>query len=153
MNKCRYISMLERWFDGESVEEDIRGHVEACSSCAAHLKQLQALRDAAQGVPRDEIASAQFLAFMAGIREGVTAPEPVRRPVWRLGWMAAAVLVLTFSLFWTVSGGPDAYEATVVESCSSDLEGATVSAYASDDGVMTVAVMVSVDEDSWGDDR
>ena len=145
MDKCRFAKDLERWFDGESVDpEPIKGHLAECSICSAHLAQLEAVRQGVSALSHhEEIRDAQFPSFMTGIRESVE--RPVRwRAVWAFVSVAAAALIVAASVLFIVTNGPRTVNA--VESCSTELEGATVSSYASGNGVTTVWVNLAPDD-------
>jgi len=150
MKKCRWIPNVERWFDKESVASDVRGHIESCPVCARHLDQLCAFRQAAHAARGAEIGDAQFPAFMAGIRERVETPAPTRRRGWRVAWVTMAALLVASAAFLVMTDGTRTVEATVVESYSSELEGAIVTTYASDTGVTTLLVQVSQDDETEG---
>jgi len=153
MAKCRYTKGggrdpavdIERWFDGESADpEPIKRHVAECASCSAHLAQLETVRKGVSALSRhEEIRDAQLPAFMTGIREGVE--RPVRwRGVWAFVSIAAAALIVAASVLFIITNGPRTVNA--VESCSTELEGATVSSYASGNGVTTVWVNLAPDD-------
>jgi len=147
MAKCGFTREVERWFDGEPVEpEPIKRHLTECASCAAYLAQLETLRHGVSASLRHEaIHETQFPAFMSGIRE--KAGQPIRwRGIWALASVAAAALIVAASVLFVVSDGPSTVDAVVIESCSTEIEGATVSSYASEDGVATVWVDLAPDD-------
>ena len=150
MDNCRRIRELERCFDGEADQTDeLMRHVDACSACAAHLEELRRFRNGVGAVrSRQEIRDPQFPAFMDGIRERI---EPVRRRhggIWALVSVTAAALIVAISAFLVITdGAQEKVEATVrVESCSTELEGASVTSYASESGVTTVWVTLAQDD-------
>ena len=149
MDKCRWINAVERWFDGETSDaEPVMAHVAACPVCAAHLAQLQTLRrGVAALVTHEEIADAQFPAFVTGIRQGLERP-PYYRRFWTFASVTAAALIVAVSALLMFTGGSKTVDATVVESCSTEVAGATVTSYASENGVTTVRVEMSQD-DLW----
>ena len=152
MAKCRRIREVEQWFDGElEGTGELERHVDGCPECAAHLEELRRFRTgvAATGAP-EAIRDAQFPAFMEGIRERVEYRPFWRGRLWALASVTAAALIVAVSAFLVLTdGSPERVEATVVESCSTDLEGATVTSYASETGVTTVWVRTMSQEDVW----
>ncbi|HRI86958.1 MAG TPA: hypothetical protein PK869_01770 [Candidatus Hydrogenedentes bacterium] len=109
----------------------------------AYIADLQYLRDAARAIPAaPEISDAQFSAFMRGIREGVDATPAPRRGFWAALSLVAAALVVAVSLFVIFETNnivqPPAVGASVVESASSDISGATVTSGTSEDGSAVV---------------
>ena len=152
MNKCRWLSRVEQWFDANMPEEhETARHVESCAVCRDELRLLRALRHGAQQTARREtIGDGQFPAFMAGVREGIEAPETAWR--WNRAWafasVAAAALITAGSVFAVFSGEPAPVEGTVVESWSTDLEDAEIRQYSSENGTQTVWVSVAR-EDMW----
>ena len=156
MAKCKWMSEIERHFDGQSLRTaEVVQHLATCSSCAAYQKQLEGLRRGVKAsVQQEEIRDAQFTAFMDGIRESVTAQANVavapRRRWWAWMSLTAAALLVSVATFVVLTNGqkPVDATATVVESCTTDLEGGAVTSYKSDAGVTTVWVTVTKD-DVW----
>ena len=143
MAECRWIRKVERWFDGESAESRaVERHVTACDVCAAHLTRLRTIRKTVETVAaRETIGDPQFPAFMDGIRGRVERPVRRRhRGFWALASLSAAALIVAVVTFTMLTGGPQEALATEVESCSTELEGATVGSYSSEDGTATVWV-------------
>lgn len=138
MHKCRWTRQVERWFDGESRQpRDVAQHIDGCPACQAYARRLELFRAGAQAVAvRQEIASPQFPAFLEGIREGIEQPRRRHTGVWALASLMAASLIVAISLFAVFTGGPDPVgaEHTVVESASTEMEGATVEMQNSTDG-------------------
>lgn len=130
MRECRWSERVERWFDGESSEPDtIAQHVSECPACATAVKRLSLFRQGVKAVAvRQEIAPTQLPAFVEGIREGIERPARRRTGLWALLSLSAASLIVAVSLFAVFTGGPDPVVAqhTVVESASTEVEGATV---------------------------
>ncbi len=151
MADCKWKSNVEAWFDGNA--EDTRGieqHVQNCPRCREHLKQLEFIRKNIREMAQSaHIADARFPAFIEGIRSGIT---PDRR--WYRGGIramvsvAAAALIVAGSVFLLLNDGAPGAEAVVVESVSTELEGATVRQYESDNGTTTVWVYMPED-DVW----
>jgi len=148
MRNCRWTKDIERWFDGEGPDGDrVQRHVDECAACAAHLAQLRTLREGgATAARREEIQDPQFPAFFDGIREAVEAPRRRRGGLWALASVSAAALVVAVSLFVMLDGGPQPGAATVIESYSTDLEGATITTSDSENGVPTVWITVTQDD-------
>ena len=155
MAKCKWILEIERYFDGQSSQtEEVTQHLNVCPSCAAFHKQLETMRQGVQiSVQHETIRDAQFNAFMDGIREGVAARASVTVPPRRRWWawmsLTAAALIVSVATFVVLTNGqkPVDATATVVESCTTDLEGGSVTSYKSE-GVTTVWVTVTKD-DVW----
>ena len=142
MSNCHYTKKVEAYFDGVAHHEDsVREHLAQCPACTAHRARLETLRAGVRAVAqRQDIGDAQFPAFMAGIQEGMA--RRTRRP---REWLAAASLtlaamVIAYATFVTFTGTAAPVKATEVISTSTDLEGATVNWYDSDEGVTTVWV-------------
>lgn len=140
MFECRWTYAVERWFDGEHPEpETVERHVQSCAACAEQWAALRALRSGAHAAAsRQEIRDPQLQAFLSGIREGIEAPRRSYRGLWALASVAAAALIVAAAVVVIFSGGPGKVDATVVESVSSDIKGATVESYSSKNGVTTV---------------
>jgi len=152
MDACRWMKQIEAYADGESGEQAqaIEAHVGACRICADYLAQLRRIRDGVSAVARREtIQDAQFPAFMRGIREGIELPAPAyRRGAFAILSFGMAALIVAVAAFAVLSGGPAPVKATEVESAYTDLEGATLNTYNSEDGVTTIWVTVGKD-DVW----
>lgn len=142
MHECRWMRRVERWFDGESREpEAIKRHIEECAACRTTLRSLERFRAGVQAVSvRQEIAPAQFPAFLEGIRERIDVPARRHTGIWAVASLMAASLIVAVSLFAVFTGGPDPVgaEHTVVESASTEVEGATVETQNSTDGTRAI---------------
>lgn len=143
MIKCGWTRQVERLFDGESTGlERVKAHVASCPACAGTLRRLTVLREGVSVVAaREEIGAAQFPAFMAGIREQIEAPAPRRTGMWAVLSLTAAALIAALSIFAVASGGPAPVvaEHTVVESATTEIEGAIVEKQnSSDHGPATI---------------
>lgn len=149
MFECRWTYDVERWFDGEHPEPDrVRGHVETCTACAERLTRMQEMRTGLQSVAKhQEIAEPQLNAFIEGIRERVESPGRSYRGIWALASLTAAALIAAIAAFTVLTNGPGTVDATVVESCYSEIQGATVESYSSKDGVTTVWLKVPAAQD------
>ena len=142
MNGCKFLTRVERWFDGELVEaEAVERHLSDCLACRQHLAFLEKTRAGVGAVTEPaEISDAQMPAFLEGIREEV-ARRPKRRHtgLLALASVACAALISTASVLYLVSGQPTVAQAdTVVESHDTEIEGATTEVHYSDDGTATV---------------
>jgi len=149
MFRCRWTRDIERWFDNEHPEPDrVRKHTETCPACAQRLERLQGMRTGVQAAAKqDEIAEPQFASFMQGIRDAIETPKGRHRGIWALASLTAAALIVAIAAFMVFTNGPSTVEATVVESCSSEIQGAVVESYSSENGVTTVWLKFPADED------
>lgn len=152
MNRCKWVSQVERWFDGETATDgpaDVSAHVSACRVCSARVSELRRLRAGAAAVVRhEEIGDGQFASFMTGVRDGL-APRPRGwGRFWAVASLTAAALIAAISTFVIITDQPETVDATVVESVTTDLEGATVQTYEDEEGDTTIAVTMSKD-DIW----
>lgn len=151
MFECRWRPRIERWFDGQSSDTaDVERHVGECAECARFLSSLRLMRTHVEASSKQhEIRDAQFAAFMDGIRERVETPvRGHHRGLWAALSLTAAALIVALSTFFMFTGGLGKAKATVVESASSELEGAQIKTYDSGDGVTTVWITVAKD-DVW----
>lgn len=152
MSKCRWTRQVEPWLDGQLPPDDaaaVAAHLAGCPACSSQAEGLRRLHEAAgAAVRREEIGDAQFSAFMAGVRDGVTMPVRRWRRFWAVASLTAAALIAALSTFIIMADGPEKVDATVVESATTELQGATVSTYADEDGDTTIVVTVGKD-DIW----
>ncbi len=151
MSRCKWSEKVERWFDGETtpqVAAEVSGHVAGCLECARQVASLKQMRNMAVAVRREEIGEGQFAAFMSGVREGAQAPRRGWGRFWALASVTAAALIAAVSTFVIISDEPQTVDATVVESVTTDLQGATVETYEDAEGDTTIAVTMSKD-DIW----
>ena len=156
MRECRWIGKVEAYFDGETGQPpaEVLEHLGTCPACAAYHEALGAIRSgvlASNQVP--EITDAQFGYFLDGVRSGISAQVPRRRPVWAMFSLAAAAVLIALAAFlvFTDFNGPGrAVEATVVESAYSELQGATVDVELEQDGGATVWVNNAPDDIWYG---
>ena len=147
MRNCERNTEVERWFDGHSAQ-DMAEHVTACPSCRQQLAQLETIRRGVGAVAeREEVRDAQFAAFYAGIEDRLTGVARPHRGLWALASVTAAALLVALSLF-LIAGGMDSepVEATVIESYETELEGASITTYESENGVTTVWVTMTRDD-------
>lgn len=151
MNTCRWIKETQRWCDGEAVDtEAVERHVAECAVCASHAEAIRVMRGGVQAAATREIISdAQFPAFMEGIREHIRPDRPLRRG-WRAltSLSATAALVVALIGFFLLTGGPQDVQAVEIELYETELEGATVTSYYSEDGTATVWVTMPEEESS-----
>jgi hypothetical protein len=142
---------LEAWFDGhlpaDAVQEDA-----LTPDLKAHLALLRSLRGGVEAAHESrEISDAQLPAFLAGIREQAQGePVAARWPgLWAYASVATAAVVVALSALFVVVGGPEEVKAqSEVQTYSSELEGATIDAYTSDNG--TAVVWINAPEaDVW----
>lgn len=156
MRECRWTYRVGAHFDGEAqhAAPKVLDHLKRCAACAAYFNALHALRSgAAASAHAPEISDAQFNAFLDGVREGLAAPAPRKRPVWAMFSLAAAAIAIALATFLIVTdfNGPSRnVEATVVESAYSELQGATVDVQVEQDGGATVWVNNAPDDIWYG---
>jgi anti-sigma factor RsiW len=146
MSKCRWTRQIEKWFDGEEAGKsgDIEKHLASCPHCTSYLRSLRTLRERVRLVSRrEEIQDAQFPAFMHGIRERLEAPPRRSAGMWAAVSLVTASIIVASATLLIMTGGPQSVKATVVESYSTDLEGATVDTYSTEDGTAVVWVNVT----------
>lgn len=142
---------IEARFDGEVPE--INDAALTDPEAAQYLQHLELMRQGAQDAALHQpIEDAQFSAFMSGVRDGIEMAEQTRYRGW-MAWaslasLSAAALLIAFSFFWAVSPPQAAVNATVIESATTDIEGAVVDVYDSEYGVTTVWVNTTKD-DVW----
>ena len=145
------IQTLEAWFDGQLPPEAIQEET-LSPELKGHLAMLRALRGGAQAVPKPhEIADAQLPLFLEGIRERAKGePVAARWPgLWAYASFATAAVVIAMSTMFIVAGGPVEVAAqSEVQTYSSEIEGAEIDAYTSDNG--TAVVWINAPEaDVW----
>jgi hypothetical protein len=134
---------IARQFDCDGMEA--LSNIDLTQDEREYLSTLQRLRDGVQdmrAVP--EITDAQFSAFMDGIREGIEARPSGYRGLWAAVSMVTAAIVIAFSLFavldtFHLRGKLPAVQAEV-EKATTEIQGATVNSYTSDDGTAVVWV-------------
>ncbi len=145
MARCTWIRDVERWFDGELAKPDrVARHVTACAACSAHLAALRALRGGTEAVAaREAISEAQFPAFIDDICERLKPKAGYRMGLWAFASVTAAALIVAGSTFLVFTSGPRNATATVIESASTEIEGAKVDVRYSANGTATVWVSVA----------
>ncbi len=147
MNTKQWQKKIDAYFDGRDVDvAEVEALITERPECAAYLADLEGLRQAtAHTVRRETIADAQFRAFMDPIHDAIETPRRRFGGYWAtlsLGAAAVIIAVATWSIF---TPGPEPVKATEVEFVSTDLDGATVEWYDSEDGITTLEVNVSED--------
>lgn len=137
----RKFKTVEQWFDGDmSCEREAKALIANDPECAAHVETLQYLRTGSQLLAqRPSIASAQFPAFMDGIRERLEPPRRHYRGLLTAVSAAAASLIVAISIFVMATPAPENVSAEV-EQVHTFIEGAEVGYYNTGDGSMTVWV-------------
>lgn len=149
MKRRNWQHQVEQYRDGELPES---GAIEALLDTPegrAYDASLKALSAAArESMPRHHIADAQMPAFMAGIREGVEAPERGRRGFWAVASLSTAALIVAASVFSVIMlNSQDAVHSTV-EAAQSEIEGVEIDMYTDEDGTAVVWVSDS-GSDAW----
>ena len=145
MAMCPWQKRVERWVDNEATDaEAVARHVDACEACAKHARNLRAVRESLRAVETEAaIHDHQFPAFLAGVRDSIERPSRRSGGVWALASLSAAALIVAVALFAMFSNGPQpAVATTEVESVATDIQGATVDSYASDNGSAVVWVNI-----------
>ncbi len=142
MAKCGKIRELERVFDSGDGDLGALGeHVALCQVCSSHLASLRVMREAAHAATAKEaVSDMQFPAFMRGIHDRLESEQTryMGPTHWAFASIATAALIVAVSLLVIFSGGPSEVSATAIESYSTDVEGATVTTYSSENGTATV---------------
>ena len=133
---------VERWFDGELRElSDDDAAVFARPECQAYLESLHRMHEGIEAMAESQrIEDGQLGAFMAGIRDGVERRAPAMRRMLALASVTTAALIMAVSMYAVLrnAGGDKAH--TVVEAATTEIEGAQVETYYSDDGTATAWV-------------
>jgi anti-sigma factor RsiW len=149
MFECRWMLEVERLCDGEHPNpESVRAHMASCASCAKHAETILRMRSAASSTfKRAEIAEPQFDAFLHSVRERVEARPSRWGGLWAVLSLTAAAMIVAVAAIIIFDKGPEKVEATVVESVSSDIRGAKVGTYSTDNGVTTVWLKIPAAKD------
>lgn len=127
--QCTSQQEVERWFDGESANsEEIKGHLKQCEACQAHVDFLRETRVAMEALPHSpEIAEAQLPAFLEGIAQEVHQPRRRFTGIWAMASGVAAALIAAVSVLSMLTPPASPVGAqTVIETYSTDIDGATV---------------------------
>lgn len=150
MDTCRHQKDLERWFDGESPDsESVESHLAACPACTAQLDGLRRARAAVTTLAEaPEIPDAQFPAFLASLHEQLARPKPRHRGRWALASAVAAALIVAVCVLVVFTPQPSPVAATIVESYTTEIDGATTTSYYSENGTATVWINVP-EGDMW----
>ena len=139
---------VERWFDGELTDASIESHIDSCASCREHVEFLTVCRGAVESLgDAPVISDAQMPAFLEGIREEVAStPSRSFRGLWAMASMAAAAVIVAVSMMTITSDGPEPVAAdSIVETVSTEIDGASVELFKTDDDTQTVWVNVPED--------
>ena len=139
--QCTYQNEVERWFDGETTNDaKMEAHVEQCTDCKAHLAFLRETRAAISALPHSpEIADTQIPAFLEGITEGIHKPHRRYTGIWAMASGVAAALIAAVAMMSMLTPPETPVGAqTVIESSSTDIDGATVDVLNPDDETPTV---------------
>jgi len=147
MKHCKYARKIEALFDGEQeATPELDRHLAACPVCAALLAELKRLREGVCGILKPgAVEDPQLPAFMAGIRDQLDAPPARSRSIWAVTSLVTAAMVVALATFAMIKGGPDPVRATEVE-VSTEIEGAEVGWYDSDDDSITIWINVAEDD-------
>ena len=136
-NKKRKLIRIEKMFDQEPVENGEAILSEAPGTYASdHLKTLRRIREAVRSPKnRKQIGDAEFPLFWKGIEKALLTPQPEKQPVWAIVSLAAAALLVAASIFTIFFGKTEPVVAqTIVEELTTDIEGARVGWFSSEDG-------------------
>jgi len=148
-SSCGWTKRVEQAFDGALDDRSaVERHRSECAACAAHWQRLATTRAAIRGTETPAIGDGQLSVFMAGIRDGVAAPDPpvVRRPWLAMASGLAAAAIVAVATFYVAVGGTEPVQASEVESVYTELDGATVEWYDAPDGSMTLQVHIAGDD-------
>jgi anti-sigma factor RsiW len=145
MAACTFEPTVERWFDGEAVDEAaVRAHLDACDGCRTYADRLKQIRSGltAARAEAPTIDEAQVPAFLRELEKRVQAEPPRRHVSWfAFASVAAAAVVVAVSVMTLIpTNGPKQIEATEIEETSTEIDGATTETTISDDGTATVWV-------------
>jgi len=144
MAGCTQQATIDRWFDGESVDEPaVQTHLADCSACRAYADQLKRIRAgfAAANADRPAITEAQMPAFLRELETRVHAKPRRRIAFITMASAAAAAIVVAVSVLSLIpTSGPKAIEATEIEETTTEIDGATTESTVSDDGTATIWV-------------
>jgi anti-sigma-K factor RskA len=140
---------LEAMFDASPADPALEGAAtdSECAEWLHHLRMLHAHGERVQQAT-PVIEDAQFNAFFAGIQDGMQESAPAgvfRRGWWAIASLSAAAVLVAFSAFWMMTEGPQPVNAEV-EAASTEVEGATVECYDTEQGVPTVWVTLAEDD-------
>lgn len=152
MKRQSWQQQMEQYRDGEMPPSDAC-EIEALLESPEgrnYDATLEALSAAArQAMPREHIADAQLPAFVAGIREGVEAPERSHRGFWALASLSTAALIVALSVFSVIMlNSQDAVHSTV-EAAASEIEGAEIDTYTDEEDGTAVVWVSDTGSDTW----
>lgn len=138
---CTHQLDVERWFDDEQpANPKIESHLSECTSCFDHIAFLTTCREAVNALPETpSIEDAQMPAFLSGIAEEVHAPRRSRTGMWAMASLSAAALIVAVSMMTITSEGPVPVSAdSVIETFSTDIDGASAEVFYTDSHTPTV---------------
>ena len=139
---------VERWFDGELTDASIESHIDSCTGCREHVAFLTVCRASMEALgDAPKISDGQMPAFLDGIREEVQgAPSRSFRGLWAMASMATAAVIVAVSMMTITSTGPEPVAAdSIVETVSTEIDGASVELFKTDDDTQTVWLNVPED--------
>jgi len=141
-DKCRFSRKIEQLFDGAGGDtEALHAHRANCRVCSALWSELESLRTAAASVRTEEgIEDHQMASFTAGIRSRIEQEAPRHTATWAIASVAVVLIIAILpSIFLWENTGTDTAR-TYIESCSTDLQGATAFTSYDENGIVTVWV-------------
>lgn len=148
--KNRRLIRLEESFDqGEFDETSLVPPKEDYAKDEKYMKILKITRDTVRKQKnQNQIDDQQFSAFWRGIEKALVTPKPDKQPLWTVLSLSAAALLVAASIFTIFFGkAKPAVAQTVVEELATDLQGARVGWFSSEDGA-TVYVSFA-EKDIW----
>jgi hypothetical protein len=143
MNKSNKMQQrIGQWFDGECTDADkMAQQLRDDPDSTAYLENLKELRAGVKSASeRQEIGDPQFPAFMEGIHERLHTAPRRHRGLWALASVTAASLIVALSFFALMTDGQHGDVAADVTDLSTEIPGAEVHYYNSEDGTATVLV-------------
>lgn len=149
---CTHENDVERWFDGEQPNDpQLESHIEQCTTCQKHLAFLKTCRASLEALPETPtVDDAQMPAFLAGISESVHAPKRRHAGLWAMASVSAAALIVAVSMMSITSEGPTPVAAdTIVETYSTDIDGASVELFRTDSDTPTIWLNASDTPTVW----
>lgn len=151
MRSNNQLRKIERAFDeGEGIESHLGQAGEADPEVERYARMLATLRAGARALAaREAVSDDQFPAFWDGIQARLDAPPAgSRQGFWAFVSLAAAALIVAISAFLVLFGKTEPVAATtIVEEITTEIEGARITWYPSDDGA-TVYVN-GAEKDVW----
>ena len=135
MKPCQWFPKIERYLDDELQDTTTtEAHLQQCPLCTQHLNHLKKMRNAiTENRNTPQIQEAQFPAFMQGIQQRKNTQTNPFKGWWALASLTAAAILVAVATISIFRPQDKPVNATEVESVSTELEGATVDWYESDD--------------------